>query len=139
MSDGISEGYRASRAAESFEDMWRSAQADIILLDLEAETKKMSFEDLMKTLIELCPSVKIKNFDQFEVAYSWGINYQDSYDSRFTPEPPMVRLYRLETSSEIHKTFQGKDLTQLMVKAVLFNEWLKTDEGQRAVKVYNDY
>lgn len=138
MSDGISEGYRASWAAKNFDKAWEEAQIEQILLDAKSLFNEMSIGDLITHLMELCPTVRLKNYDQFAIPYKDVFLY--SY-TNYTDQPcPLVRFYEIEISGKgTHRSFKGQNFIEVLKEATLFAEWIETDEGRRAVKEYNDY
>jgi len=141
MSDGITESYRAGRASNQFEQIWKLAQADQILLDAKSLIIHLSVEELMDTLTEICPSVRIQTADKYEIQESWGTDYRESVCSAYVQmnKCPLIRFYTVEISCKTHRRFTSRSLIDSLREALLFAEWTETDEGKRAVEISNDY
>lgn len=136
MSDGISEGYRAARASDRFENKWKEALAEIYLLDLKEDLSKKSIEKIYLRLMELCPTIEVKNYDVWEVQYNWGVAYQEWSNS---DKWPKVRMYEVYTNGYgVHKTIKNKDFREALQDALIFNEWLITPEGKKAADDYKN-
>lgn len=137
MSDGITEGYRASRALNRFEEMWQDAQADQILLDAKSLLDGMSVEDLIMNLMSTCSRVQFRNYDRFVIPYAHGHYYATSAPVDFKGD--MIRLYEIEVSGRVHRNFTNSSFLDALKEATLFAEWLETDSGKRAAHVHDDY
>lgn len=139
MSDGISEGYRAARASDRFEKLWEEAQVEQILLDMKGQFGDLPINDLITRLMAVIPRIQLRNYDKFIIPYG-GMN--GSYLSDSAPansNHKMVRLYEVEISGRTHRKFVNSDFKMGLIEALLFAEWLETEDGKRAVTAYNDY
>lgn len=136
MSDGISEAYRASRASDSFEKIWKDAQVDHILLDVKQLYQDESIDNLISQLMTLCPKVEIKNYDKFLINTEFGPYYTDSSPSKSAKK---IRLFRVEISGKMHRGFTSENFKDALVEALLFAEWIETESGKAAVDIYNDW
>lgn len=139
MSDGISEGYRATRASNDFEKIWTDAQIERILLDIKSDVETLSEAELYKKLINQAGSVRITHNDGWLVEYKWGKSFQTSIESKYADQFPKMRQFLLEVSYKIHRSYRGYDVSELMKEALIFIEWCQTDQGKHAIEVYNDY
>lgn len=138
MSDGISEGRRAARASDNFEDMWADAQAEQILLDMKSGFVDLSIQDLITQLMAISPSVHLRNFDKFLIPYEGGSYMSDS--APVSQETfAKVRLYSVEIFTRMGRKFVNSDFKASLIEALLFVEWLETPAGKEAVEVYNDW
>lgn len=139
MSDGITEAYRAGRAADSFEKIWTEAQVERILLDIKSDVEALSMQELMLKLVDETEGFRVTHDDGWLVKYEWGTCFQTSIETKYAKSFPKVRQYKLEVSDRLYRSYKGTDLTLLMKEALVFVEWCGTEEGKRAVEMYNRY
>lgn len=139
MSDGISEGYRAARASDRFNKLWTDAQVEAILLDIKSNVETLSTLELYEKLINETNGFRISHSDGWEIPEWWGVQFRSSINPDMEHLYPKVRMYKLEVSDSMHRSYSGKDLNLLIKEALIFVEWCKTEEGKQAVEVYNDW
>lgn len=137
MSDGISEGYRAAAASDNFEKLWEDAQVEQILLDLKSRFADFQVQDLIQRMMVIIPRIQLRNYDKFLIPYAGGSYMSDSAPQGDTYAK--VRLYEVEVSGRMHRKFVNSDFKSGLIEALLFAEWLETNEGKRATDVYNDW
>jgi hypothetical protein len=148
MSDGITEAYRASRAADDFWKLWENANIDSILLenanidsillDFKSYISHISIEDIVLKLTELCPKVEIRNYNRFEEEYNGRKYYTESV--MFGSGNKLAKRWAVEIGpSGVHKKFEENSLIEALREALLFAEWTQTEAGKKAVEIYSDY
>lgn len=136
MSDGISEGYRASRAAKDFEALWEEARVEGLLFDLKSELSNLSVSELLVRLVDIS-FVEIKKVSRYLIHLENNSFYSES--SYIRPVPPMVDVFEITVTTGKHRRFEDEDLAEALREALLYAEWLQTEEGKRAIEVAYDY
>lgn len=138
MSDGISEGYRAARAADRFEKKWEEAQVEQIILDMKNQFSDLQMQDLITKLMAIVPRMQLKNYNKFVIPCTDGHYFADS--APVSKEMPhKIRLYEIEVSGQVHRRFVNSDFKAALIECLLFTEWLETEEGKSASAAYNNY
>jgi hypothetical protein len=141
MSDGITEGYRASSARERFEELWEEAHSEDILLDAKSDLEVLSVEQIILYLIDSCNKLELKTYDRFP-AYYGGKRYlveSVSLLSNQTP-PATVRVFSAGISFDgVHRTFEKESFVEALQEAYLFSRWVVSEEGKEAIDILNDW
>lgn len=114
MSDGMSDSYSINRAQNSFESLWKEAQVDQILLGIENEMSKLSIDEILDKLQH--------NNTRIILNSTMGISSVDIY-----------------TKQGVRKSFTCHKFPDGLKDALLFCEWLNTEDGKRAIKIYHSW
>ena len=137
MSDGITDGYKASTASENFQKRWDRANAENILLSEKDTISHMSIDDILIQLTDLCREVKISKGHKFLVKYKWGDCYEDSV--AVDTKHKMVLFYYIEVNASVCKKFRDESFEEVLKETLLYLRWLNTEDGKLAVDRYNDW
>jgi len=138
MSDGVGESYRGSRAAKSFEHMWADAQVDALLLDIKAQLSTLPYSEIVERLIAIGTIVNIETYSRYKHPTP-GYGYVVSLPINEAEKAEIVDLFKVTFYGSVSRAFEATSLREALTDALIFAEWLKTEAGKKAVKVYDDY
>jgi len=138
MSDGVSDAYRASNAADRFRKKWDKAQVEEILLtDLRKELQVFSEEQLLFKAWEESEWLKVNYEKGWRVQHAWGEHFTTSIASSEADKWPNVKRYMVDVGNSFG-VFREYVLADALIDAILFRRWLKTPEGKEAWQDYQD-
>ena len=118
MSDGVSDGYRAAEASNWYRNQVDSWFAEHILLG-EQLKQQLSVEQMIEEVRKHSLSTEIK------------------FDSGYYRNKGEVEI-DLQVEG-VYKKIPGKSLEGVLVDALLYIEFCKSEQGKKATKTYLDW
>jgi hypothetical protein len=138
VSDGVSDAYRNASAADLFRNKWEKAQVEEILLtDLRKELKLLPTAELLHKAYQESRYLKLEEEQGWLVKYSWGDCFQQSINADDENKWTRATKYWVFVGTSFGQ-FHNYDQREALIDAILYRRWLKTPEGEKAVKDYND-
>jgi len=127
MSDGMTDAYRESRMAQEFEELYKEAVAEYMLLHKEDDVPP--FQEMMETLAKDGHlTIKPDKRRGRETHQSGDTTMSFAYD---------IQVFDVDYYYQgINKTFRADYLEDVIFKAWTFREVLLTDTGQKALRAY---
>ena len=138
MSDGISEGRRAALATDDFWDMWEEAQFENIILDIKNQLLSLTYAETVDRLIKVAKRIEIETYSKFKHPIP-EYGYVSSLPKEDADKAEIVDLYKITFHGPVSHAFESLSLHEAFAEALIFAEWLATEEGKVAVSVYYDY